>query len=679
MSSRNFSAELKRRNVFRAGTLYAASAWLLVQVATQVFPFFHIAEWVVRWIVLAAALGFPFAMVFSWFYEWTPRGLRREGEVVPNESFTRQTGKRLDRWIIAILALAVVLLLADKLVLHTTGNEAAAVPAIPDKSIAVLPLENLSDDKDNAFFADGVQDELLSNLAKIKDLKVISRTSVMQYKTGITRNLKEIAQQLGVSNVVEGTVRRSGNHMRISVQLIDALTDRHIWAQNYDRTLADSLALQGELATEIAAGVGATLSPQEKARVEAAPTKNTAAYDAYLRGRTFTTGVQWERSNAEGAIRSYQEAIKLDPGFVLAWAFLSCAQSSEYWMGFDPSPARLAAAKEAADHAVALDPNLPETHLALGYYRYYGMRDFPGALAEFEAAEKGLPNNVAVIYAIALIQRRVGHWEAAIAAARRGVELDPRNINSAANLALTYMVVRHFSDALAISDHILTIEPSNRRAIYLKAYCLWAMGNPAAVELLVAKPDTSVELRGWHALKKRQYPEAADLLSKAVPDSPDHEKGNIFLLLGLAQQRAGNVAASEATYQQAVQEFTRRLSNAAKDSGFAAELHSDLGIAYAGLGDAASAVTEGRKGMALQPSSQDPYEGPGREEAMAEIYALLGNADEAIPILKRLVQISSSTEIVPELMRTNPIWDPIRNDPEFQQLLAGKEQIGPNK
>src|SRR5438552_3846160 len=218
--------------------------------------------------------------------------------------------------------------------LHRSSSRISTLP-VSDKSIAVLPLENLSEEKDNAYFADGIQDELLSNLSKIKDLKVISRTSVMQYKSGITRNLKEIAQQLGVSNVVEGSVRRFGNHVRVSVQLIDALADRHIWVQNYDRTLADSLVLQGELATEIAAGVGATLSPQEKARVEATPTKNTAAYDAYLRGRALAAGLKQNRSNVESAARSFQESVTLDPNFALAWAYLSSALSSAYWNGID--------------------------------------------------------------------------------------------------------------------------------------------------------------------------------------------------------------------------------------------------------------------------------------------------------------------------------------------------------
>src|SRR6266849_9111537 len=250
------------------------------------------------------------------------------------------------RWAEAAVALLVLGAVVAAFIL-VLRRPVRSTLSIAEKSIAVLPLENLSDEKENAYFADGIQDELLSNLAKIKDLKVISRTSVMQYKSGITRNLKEIARQLGVSKVVEGSVRRSGNRVRVSVQLIDAQTDRHIWVQNYDRTLADSLALQGDLATEIAAALGATLSPQEKARVQAKPTNNPAAYDAYLRGRAFAGGSPFDKSTVERTIQSYQEAVKLDPNFVLAWAYLSCAQSLSYWHGYDPSPAALAAAKDA--------------------------------------------------------------------------------------------------------------------------------------------------------------------------------------------------------------------------------------------------------------------------------------------------------------------------------------------
>ena len=541
---------------------------------------------------------------------------------------------------------------------------------ISEKSIAVLPLENLTEEKENAYFADGIQDELLSNLAKIKDLKVISRTSVMQYKSGITRNLKEVAQQLGVSKVVEGSVRRSGNHIRVSVQLIDALTDRHIWSENYDRTLADSLALQGDLATEIAAAVGATLSPQEKTRVTAKPTNNPAAYDAYLRARGFPGG-----SHQEGAIRLFQEAVKLDPNFVLAWAHLSSAQSLSYWVGTDPSPERLAAAKDSLDRALALDPNLPEVHLALGNYLYHGPHDYTGALAEFQQAEKGLPNSADVIEAIAALQRRLGHWDEAIAEQRRLVELDPRSIHAARILASTYRMLRRFPEALATVDRVLAWDPTKGSLLSTKAEVFLATGDLHAAEpLLLANPGLDPILRAVCPLFQRRYAAAIEIVSKALATETDRDARSIEkLLLGLSQQRAGDVAAARATYQDAVQDLKRQLETAAPDSFAAGLTHAFLGGAYAGLGEAAFAIAEGQKGMAIHPSSKDPVEGPDVEETMADIYALLGDADHAIPILKRLLQIPYAHAITPALLRLDPVWDQIRNDPRFQELASDKQ------
>jgi TolB-like protein/Tfp pilus assembly protein PilF len=541
--------------------------------------------------------------------------------------------------------------------------------------IAVLPFENLSDDKEHAFLADGVQDELLSNLSKIKDLKVISRTSVMQYKAGIMRNLKDIAQQLGVSSVVEGSVRRSGNHVRVSVQLIDAQTDRHIWVQNYDRTLADSLALQGDLATEIAAGVGATLSPQEKERVKAKPTNNPAAYDAYLRGRAFAASSPYDKSNMEGAIQSYQEAVRLDPSFALAWAYLSCKQSESYWRGYDSSPERLATAKDAAERALALDPNLPETHLALGYYRYYGERDFTGALAEFQQAEQSLPNNADVIEAIAVVQRRLGHWDEAIAGLRRAIELDPRDINDYHTLAITYMSLRRFPEALATVDRILAWEPAYEPALFVKLDVFWATGDLQAVEPLLANPGISPQERGVQALFQRRYAAAIKILSSAVAAKTKRGEPSVDekLLLGLSQQRAGDVAAARATYEKEALDIQRELEKVAPGSHAEADQHAILGWAYAGLGKAASAIAEGQKAMAIHPTSKDPFGGPDFEEGMANIYALLGDADHAIPILQRLLQIPGGLlPLTPALLRLDPIWDQIRNDPRFQKLAVEK-------
>ena len=385
----------------------------------------------------------------------------------------------------------------------------------------------MSAEKDDAFFADGIQDDVLATLGKIKDLKVIGRASVMIYRgAAIAGKLREVGQALQVSHVLEGSVRRSANRVVVNVELIDTRNDKQVWSQRYDRTLTDALSLQGELAVEIARELRATLTPQEKERVEAKPTNNTAAYEAYLRGRAFGSGVTHDRPRAEGAVQSYQEAVKLDPDFALAWAYLSCAQSSFYWSEFDPSPARLAAAKDALDRAVALAPDLPETHLALGYYRYYGKRDFTGALAEFQQAEQGLPNNVDIVYAIGLIQRRLGHLDEATAAMRRAVELDPRNIDAYGVLAGSYMALRRFADALGVTNNLLAFDPTNTGALGFKAYVLVAMGNLDALDAVIANPAANATIRGDVALLRRRYTEAAEILSKGLAEkSVDDKKG----------------------------------------------------------------------------------------------------------------------------------------------------------
>ncbi|HZR04801.1 MAG TPA: FlgO family outer membrane protein [Candidatus Udaeobacter sp.] len=567
-----------------------------------------------------------------------------------------------------------LLVLAFALALPFYWHRNPATSPTPDKSIAVLPLQNLSDDQENAFFADGVQDELLSNLAKIKDLKVISRTSVMQYKSGSKRNLKEIAQQLGVSNVVEGSVRRSGDHVRVSVQLIDARTDRHLWGENYDRTLADSVSLQGELATEIASAVGATLSPQEKARVQAKPTNNPAAYDAYLRARAIP--IDWGfafEGDIKGAIRLYQEAVKLDPNFTLAWAYLSIAQKQSVWKQIGEhtalaGPAELAQAKDSLNHALALDPNLPEVHLARGYNE----TDHARALAEFRQAEKDLPNSADVVEAIARAQRALGHWDEAVANLRRAIELDPRNIRASNNLALTYCAMRRFSEALATLDRILAWDPTNTRALLTKADALVAIGDLQAAEPLLANPELPASRRARYAVLQRNYAAATEILSKDLAVERRQRDPGDILSLAFSQQLAGDSSAARATYEKAEQDFQRKLKQVTPGSFAEADTHALLGSAYAGLGDAASAIAEGQQALALLPSSKHPEFGPDFEDVMACIYGQLGDADHAIPMLKRLLRTSctGATFLTPATLRLDPIWDKIRNDPRFQELIA---------
>jgi serine/threonine protein kinase/Tfp pilus assembly protein PilF len=540
----------------------------------------------------------------------------------------------------------------------------------PEKSIAVLPLENLSDEKENAFFADGIHEELLSDLAKIKELKVISRTSVMAYRNATPRNLRDIAEQLDVSNVVEGSVRRSGDRVRVSVQLIDARTDRHLWAENYDRTLADSLSLQGELAKDIADAVGATLSPQEKARVEARPTDNPAAYDAYLRARAIP--IDWGfaiKSDIESAIRLYEQAVKLDPNFTLAWAYLSIAQVQSLLKGVDSKPAHRERAKDALNHALALDPNLPEVHLARGYQE----EDDTRSLAEFREAEKGLPNSADVIQAIALVQRLLGHWNEAVAELRHGIELDPRNVSAANNLALTYCAMRRFPEALATLDRVLAWDPTNARALLTKADALLAIGDLQAAEPLLANPELPAERRAMYATFQRNYAVAIEILSKDLAVEREQRDPGEILSLAFSQQRAGDITAARATYQKCVEDIRRDLEKIEPGSFNELDAHIRLATAYAGLGEASSAVAEGQKAMALAPS-QNPDFGLPVEDEMARIYAQLGDADHAIPMLKRLLRTSygGATFLTPATLRLDPVWDPIRADPRFEKLTTEK-------
>jgi eukaryotic-like serine/threonine-protein kinase len=574
------------------------------------------------------------------------------------------------RWARSPVAALVVTLLAAALALtfpfFRHRNLTTSLP--PDKSIAVLPLQNLTDDKENAFFADGVQDELLSNLAKIKDLKVISRTSVTQYRSGAKRNLKEIAQQLGVNNVVEGSVRRSGDRVRVSVQLIDAQTDRHLWGENYDRNLADSLSLQGELATDIADAVGATLSPQEKARVVAKPTNNPAAYDAYLRARAIPTdwGFALE-GDIESAIHLYEQAVKLDPNFTLAWAYLSIAQIQSIGKG-GLTPGWSAAAKDSLNHALALDPNLPEVHLARGYNE----EDDTRALAEFRQAEKGLPNSADVIEAIARRQRALGHWDEAVANLQRAIELDPRNISASNNLALTYCATRRFPEALATLDRVLAWDPTNARALLTKSDALLAIGDLQAAEPLLANPGLPAGRRARYVLFQRNYAAAVEILSKDLAVERKQRDPEDTLWLAFSQQLAGDIAGARATYQKSVEDLRRELEKVAPNPYIEAIMHALLGSAYAGLGEAASAVAEGQKAMALVPSSNDPEFGIDLEGVVARISAQLRDADHAIPMLKRLLRTShpGAALTTPATLRLDPTWDNIRNDPRFQELIA---------
>ena len=409
-------AELKRRNVLRAATFYAASAWLLVQVATQVFPFFGIENWVVRWIVIAAAIGFPFAMLFSWFYEWTPHGIQRESEVADDVSITRETGKKLDRWIIAILSVAVVLLLANTFVLHKDGNAPVAAQA-PDKSIAVLPFIDLSPGHDQAYFSDGMSEEILNALAQVKDLKVAGRTSSFYYK-GRNEDLRTIGKALGVANILEGSVRKQSDKVRITAQLIRVSDDTHLWSRDYDGDLSDVFTLQDNIARAITDQLKVVLVGEQKTRLVQIGTTNSEAYNLYLKA-----AAPYNQRDYKGmgeAIGWLEQAIQLDPNFAAAHARLAMI----HVIGWTQYGASRSEAAQQAKIALALDPKIAETQYALSFLARQ-QRRFMEARKAMDRALELAPDDAAANFYDAQLLINTGYTRQGIARLDRALAIDP--------------------------------------------------------------------------------------------------------------------------------------------------------------------------------------------------------------------------------------------------------------
>src|SRR5438067_12177176 len=472
MDTATFLTELKRRKVYRVAVAYAIVAWLLIQAASILFPTFEAPPWVMKVFVTAVILGFPVALILAWAFELTPEGLRRSEEVAPRESKTRKPGSKWTAIIVTAAVLAAALLAFQ--FARTRRSPAIESPkqtaptATLDKSVAVLPFENLSSDKENAFFAQGIQDEIITTLSKISGLRVISRTSTARYNSA-PENLPEIARQLRVSNVLEGSVRKAGDRVHINVQLIQAETDVHLWAQSYNRELTDIFGVEAEVAKSIADSLQATLSPQEKARVEAKPTDNADAYVLYLRGRDYQTRPDNLLQDFRSAANLYEQAITLDPRFALAHARLPVATSTIYHV-YQPTESWKQKANAEALESLRLQPNLGEGHLALGPYHYYMEGDYQAALRELGLAAQALPNDGDVGLYTAAVQRRQGHFAQAIASYQHAEAIDPRNSVMLYDAAQTYFGLRDWRTAAERMDRVLALFPDSFNVKIQRAY-----------------------------------------------------------------------------------------------------------------------------------------------------------------------------------------------------------------
>src|SRR3989442_4907288 len=655
-----FLEELRRRKVYRAAAAYIIAAGFIIQIASAVFPAWELPNWTFRLLVTLLLIGFPIALILAWAFDVTPEGIRA------TKATTAET--HLRRNMIVLVATGVIVSVAAGFFLLPR----AAARKI-DKSIAVLPFQNLSDENENAYFADGIQDDILTNLSKISDLKVISRTSVMLYRGSGIRNARDIGKVLGVATLLEGSVRRIGNRVRVNVQLINANNDEHIWAEDYDRDLTDVFAIQTDLAQKIASALQAKLSPAEKARLDKRPTQNPDAYLLFVQAHDYANRTDMVRDTTLKAEALFEQAIKLDPNFALAIADLSMVESWLYHSS-DPVSARREKARLNADEALRLQPDLPEGHLALGFSYYYGDRDYERALAEFEIAKRGLPNEAQAYMAIGAIQRRQGRWVESTANLEKAAELDPKNSSVLLNLGYNYMATRNFEAADKIFDRGIEAAPESfgSRALKSELAIRWK-GDISVVEKKLASVPAGVDPQGLVTLGRvgvltlqRKFKEALQviqqfrgeiLLVRASTSCPKASlEGTLYLYLD------DQVDAHSAFERARI--IAERLVRESPDD---AARHGQLGLILAGLGQKDAAIAEGKRAVELLPESRDAFDGPEVTAVLAQIYAWTGEHDQAFGLLDHLLVVPNGIT-VPGL-KLDPIWDPLRKDPRYQALI----------
>ena len=674
----NFFAELKRRNVYKVAVAYAVVSWLLIQIATQVFPFFEIPNWAVRLVIIVLIIGFPIALILSWVFEITPEGIKRESEIAPGRSITPQTGRRIVGLTIIAAAIAVSLLAFQLLRPKSTPNarQIESTPSVSDKSIAVLPFDNLSDDKANAYFAEGVQDEILTRLSKVADLKVISRTSTRKYSSA-PDNLRDVGKQLGVAHLLEGSVQKVANAVKVNVQLIRAATDEHVWAESYSRKLDDVFGVEGEVASAIADQLNAKLSGAEQKAVTEKPTQNSAAYDVYLRALS----IEHNNYNYEAYVQveqGYEQAVQIDPNFAPAWARLAIMRSFLYFNGVDLNKNNAIAVKDAADRAMALAPEAGESWIAQGAYRYRVERDFEGALAAYREAQKRLPNSALVFEYLGFVQRRVGRWAEAEVNYKKALELDPLDIQLLSAIGNEFYVhLKRFDDALASIDRAMQIGP-NPRLYGNKAQVLQSAGRlEEARHALAQIPDTALDdwvivARLGQAVYERHFDEgikvAEHKLNSIPRDQPLDSFQQLFLVyLGLCQERSGRGEEAHRAYGRAVAAIKPTPETVVVPDANGTPY--TLALAYAGLGEREKALQQAQD--AVKAYETDAIGKPQAEITLGQIQARFGDFDAAIAALPHLLEVPAG--LTTANLKLDPLWDPLRKDPRFQKLITDNE------
>ncbi len=676
-----FFRELKRRKVYRVAVGYVVAAGGLIQLASAVFPAWELPNWALRLTVILLLIGFPIALVLAWAFDVTPYAIQATPQLaLQSEAGTVPSHRRRN---------AVLLFASGVLISAVTGF--FLLPRADadrlDKSIAVLPFENFSDQPENAHFADGIQDDILTNLSKIGDLKVISRTSVMPYR-GKEKSVRQIGKELGVGAILEGSVRRDDKRVRVNVQLINAETDRHIWAEDYDRQLTDVFSVQTEIAQKIAKELNAHLSPTEAAQLTHKPTDNDEAYFAFREGHALQASLE-DLSKLRKAEERYERAIALDPKFVQALANLSILHSWIYH-NFEPTAAERAAAQKYAERALKLAPDSPEAHLAQGYSLYYGELDYDGALRELALAQRALPNDAHVYLVIGAIERRQGKWKESTAHLEKAVSLNPKDTWPMQNLLFNYQMQRNWKAAEGIVERALAVDPDSLKFIGMNSQLAYqAHGDLSLLEKNLALLDQEPasgrvrldpETQSGVAIAKAtiafiqdEYQEAVAVVDQVSAEllALEPEKGvELLLLKSQAQEKLGQTDAAQATLRQAKEIAAAEVQKMPND----AQRLAQLAIVLARLGDKEAAVAEGKRATELIPISKDAFSGPGLLISLAQVYALTGEQAKALELVDQL--LSRPSDLTVPLLRMDPAWESLRSSPGFEELISKHAPTG---
>ncbi len=646
--------------MFRVAGVYAVVAWVIIQIGEATFGALNLPPWALTFIIILLFTGFPIAIIFSWIFDRTPEGTIQIDEQDQN---MKPMEKKKRTWL-ALGGIAAGIILGI-LFAWVYSSNTVDKSGINDKSIAVLPFTAFSTEEEDLFFADGIHDDILTQLAKITDIKVISRTSVMEYKN-TTKKIKEIAKELNVKHILEGSVRRSGNKIRIISQLINADTDEHLWGETYDRDYADIFAIQSDVAKKIATALKATLTPEEIVYIEEKPTENMEAYDYFLKGKYFWN-TKTDHAGIQKAADMFDKATELDPYFTLAYVWASITHSRLFSvLEWDHTQARKELAKRALDKALALDPDHPKVRYAKGIYQDWCLKDITSALREYEIALKGEPNNQDITASLGVIYFKMGNWKKAEETILKAYELNPVGLTSAAYVGIYYLLQRQFDKADYYFSLGIRSNPEQEQYYYLKTHnYLLGYGDIKKARSLLKEAEINVPYPERLAYAQFLTEICARNFSKALGFAKEYKKEKPgFIFVGSTYFYMGEEKLAKEEFESLRVYYENKINEEPEN----AQYHSNLGQVYAYLGLKEKAINEGKRGTDLLPIAKDHADGPLYLENLSIIYILTGEYELALENIEYL--LSHPGGLTKWTLRLYPVFDPLRDDPRFQKLIA---------